>query len=183
MPREVVAQAQSHPTAFPGSPPGNSAVHLGTLPRGSAPTSHLLSAAPTKVPFPGNPTYAAHHPGFPPQPEDPQTEGHGPLSPNPCALHSPGRPLLVPWAARILAARAPPQLGSPRRPGRSCPRENGLTFEKRLGLRSEGLRGRASYGALLVLDCPRPSHLLLVPGGAPGVEPGTRCRPQAIWAP
>lgn len=70
-PREVAAQAESHPPAFPGLQPGHSAVHLDILPRGSVPASRRRSAAPPTVPFRCAPAYATHHPGCPQQPEDP----------------------------------------------------------------------------------------------------------------
>ena len=88
-----------HPTARP------------PLPRRHLPDAH--PSPPCAAPAPHPPPSATA--------EDPQAALTLRLPRFPRPPHSPGLPLLVLRAARILAARAPPQLSSPRRPGAPVP--------------------------------------------------------------
>lgn len=125
---------KSHPPAFSGSQPAG--LPLIWAPSPPPPIGPLIpplvrcsADGRFSPPCPRcTPASPAHHPA-------PSGRAHRPVSPLFRPRHSPGCPLLLLRAARILAARAPPQLSSPRGPGESVPEKDGLTFEKkRLGL-------------------------------------------------
>lgn len=139
-------------------------------------------------PFPLRPSLRGSPPWVPSAARRPdrqaEVEGRCPLTPGSGALT---------WAPAPLPAGSPDPRSSSAPPARQPPEsrgarelgENGLTFKRRLGMRSEGLRCRASLGegALWRWTVRVPFHSPLGLGGASPPEPGTRWRPQTIWAP
>lgn len=98
-PREVAAQAESHPPAFPGLQPGHSAVHLDILPRGSVPASRRRSADGS---FPLRPSLRNSPPWVPSAARRPDRQAK-----------FVGRCPLTPESEALTWAPAPPPAGSP----------------------------------------------------------------------
>ena len=185
-PREVAAQAESHPPAFPGS---QRAIRL-----------FIWTSSPE-----GRPRHPAACPPLPrrsfsaaPQPTRLTTLGalsspktrpsgrvRGPVSPDPRvrSTHLGARSSSggQPGSSQL---ERPPSSAVPGVPGRSRARGRWIGFQEEAG---DALRGASVPcvfgGALWRWTVRVPFHSPLGLGGASQPEPGTRWRPQTLWAP